>query len=281
MLIATGYHSRLQQLHPEAYERIERHPASYQSALAVFAHSPFLAEEILQHPDWLEELCAGPSLHQSCHSFQFAARLEAALPPGLPDAVHLARFRRRELLRILLRDVRGLAQLPETTGELSHLADAILDVTLARVIAHYARRHGLPSASLSVLAVGKLGGEELNYSSDIDLIFLYAANGDTAGPNVITNKQFAIKVAQLTTERARLAREQADAQALKNAALRRELVPAAEVERAWTDILRQVRSRVLAVPSRLRQAVALPADAVAALDRELRDALTELGRDDD
>ena len=89
------------------------------------------------------------------------------------------------------------------------------------------------------------------------------------------------QIAQLTTERARLAREQADAQALKNAALRRELVPAAEVERAWTDILRQVRSRVLAVPSRLRQAVALPADAVAALDRELRDALTELGRDDD
>ncbi|MCA2962735.1 MAG: glutamine-synthetase adenylyltransferase [Acidobacteriaceae bacterium] len=200
MLIATAYLSRLEQLHPEACERIKRQPSSYQSALAVFAHSPFLAEEILQHPDWLEELCAGPSLHQSCHSFQFAARLEAALPPGLPDAVHLARFRRRELLRILLRDVRGLAQLPETTGELSHLADAILDVTLARVIAHYARRHGLPSASLSVLAVGKLGGEELNYSSDIDLIFLYAANGDTAGPNVITNKQFAIKVAQLTTE---------------------------------------------------------------------------------
>ena len=200
MLIATGYLSRLQQLHPEAYERIERHPASYQSALAVFAHSPFLAEEILQHPDWLEELCAGPSLHQPCHSAQFAARLEAALPPGLPDAVQLARFRRRELLRILLRDVRGLAQLPETTGELSYLADAILDVTLTRVIAHYALRHGLPSTSLSILAVGKLGGEELNYSSDIDLIFLYAANGETAGPNVITNKEFAIKVAHLVTD---------------------------------------------------------------------------------
>lgn len=89
------------------------------------------------------------------------------------------------------------------------------------------------------------------------------------------------QVAALTTERARLAKEQADAQALKNAALRRELVSAADVERTWSDILRQVRSRILAVPSRLRQSVALPAETVAALDRELRDALTELGQVDD
>lgn len=200
MLIATDYFFRLQERHPDAFERLSRQPSAYQSAMAVFAHSHFLAEEVLQHPEWLEELCAGPTLHQSCSADQYADRLEATLPPGLPEAVDLARFRRRELLRILLRDVRGFANLPETTGELSHLADAILDVTLRRAIAHYALRHGLPSASLSILAVGKLGGEELNYSSDIDLIFLYAANGDTAGPAVITNKEFSKKVANLVTD---------------------------------------------------------------------------------
>jgi len=85
----------------------------------------------------------------------------------------------------------------------------------------------------------------------------------------------------LTAERARLAKEQADAQALKNAALRGELVPAADVERAWGDVLRQVRARILAVPSRLRQSLTLaPADADL-IDRELREALTELGNDND
>lgn len=85
------------------------------------------------------------------------------------------------------------------------------------------------------------------------------------------------QVATLTAERARLAREQADQVAMKNAALRGELVPSAEVERTWSDILRQVRARILAVPSRLRQAHSLPGEIAEEMDRELRDALTELG----
>ncbi|WP_158970940.1 DNA packaging protein [Chachezhania sediminis] len=85
----------------------------------------------------------------------------------------------------------------------------------------------------------------------------------------------------LTAERARLAKEQADAQALKNARLRGDLVEAAEVERTWSDTLRHVRSRMLAVPSRLR-ADFPQADAAifTAMDRAQRDALTELGNDD-
>lgn len=90
------------------------------------------------------------------------------------------------------------------------------------------------------------------------------------------------QAAQLTSERARLAKEQADAQALKNAKLREELVDADEVARAWGDVLRQVRARVLAVPSRVR--ADLPAAAPETfdvMDRALRDALTELGHADD
>jgi len=84
----------------------------------------------------------------------------------------------------------------------------------------------------------------------------------------------------LTGERARLARAQADAQELKNAALRKELVKADEVERRWSDILRNLRARILAVPSRLRGALDLSPEQVARIDRELRDALAELGRGD-
>ncbi len=80
-----------------------------------------------------------------------------------------------------------------------------------------------------------------------------------------------------SSERARLVKEQADNAALKNAALRRELVPAAEVEREWSGILRQVRSNVLAVPSRLRQMLPhLTSHDVATVDAELRRILEEL-----
>lgn len=88
------------------------------------------------------------------------------------------------------------------------------------------------------------------------------------------------QVLTLTGERARLARAQADAQELKNATLRSELVPASEVEAAWSDILRQVRARILSVPSRLRQEIKLSPGDVDAFDRELRAALMELGHDD-
>lgn len=88
-------------------------------------------------------------------------------------------------------------------------------------------------------------------------------------------------VVSLTAERARLAKEQADAQALKNAKLRGDLVEASEVERTWSDVLRQVRARVLSVPSRLRADLPqIDALTINALDRALRDALTELGNAD-
>ncbi|WP_236045353.1 MULTISPECIES: DNA packaging protein [Pseudooceanicola] len=89
------------------------------------------------------------------------------------------------------------------------------------------------------------------------------------------------QAAQLTANRARLAKEQADAQAIKNAKARGELLDAADIERRWSDVLRQVRARIMAVPSRLRSDVPdLPPETIAALDRTLRTALTELGNAD-
>jgi phage terminase Nu1 subunit (DNA packaging protein) len=82
-------------------------------------------------------------------------------------------------------------------------------------------------------------------------------------------------------ERARLAKEQADGVALKNAKLRGAVLDATAVEREWSDILRGVRAGVLAVPSRVgaRLPHLAPCD-ISAIDREVRDALAELGRDD-
>jgi len=83
----------------------------------------------------------------------------------------------------------------------------------------------------------------------------------------------------VAAERARLAKEQADHAEMKNQMLRRELVKAEEVEREWSGLLRQLRSRILAAPSRIRQALPhLTRADVQTIDAELRRALEELGR---
>ena len=135
----------------------------------------------------------------------YRERLYSFLGAGVPSAVDFARFRRRQLLRILLRDVLGAATLSNVTEELSNLADAILDVAYRRIRAELVARHGEPRledgtlCGFSVISLGKLGGKELNYSSDIDLMFVYGGNGETDGPAVLTNKEFYKKVANQYT----------------------------------------------------------------------------------
>lgn len=81
---------------------------------------------------------------------------------------------------------------------------------------------------------------------------------------------------ELTEQKTRLAREQADRAEMQNAIARRELIPAAEVEREWALVLRDVRAAMLAVPPRVQQRLGhLTAHDVAAVDREIREALLE------
>jgi phage terminase Nu1 subunit (DNA packaging protein) len=87
------------------------------------------------------------------------------------------------------------------------------------------------------------------------------------------------QILDLTQERARLAREQADGQELKNRQSRKELLPAADVEREWSDMLRKVRAGILATTSRVRASAGLTAEQAVEMDSELRLALKELGHD--
>src|SRR5438045_9471868 len=83
----------------------------------------------------------------------------------------------REMTRIALRELANVAPLEETTGELSQIAE----VCIRRVFEHwngeFRRRYGSPDAEFAILALGKLGGCELNHSSDVDLLFLYNEEG--------------------------------------------------------------------------------------------------------
>ena len=204
------YFTRLRELQAPAFERLTRSAAGLRYLIAIFTHSHFLAEEVLEHPRWVIDLLEAGDLHRVLDAAEFRMRLEASLPPGLPDPLALAAFRRRQILRIVIRDVLGFGKLPEITVELSALADAIVEVAYTQIHDDLVSRFGRPAfsgepadrpdeAQFSVIALGKLGGIELNYSSDIDLMFLYSGNGATTGPERITNKEFFQRAANQMT----------------------------------------------------------------------------------
>jgi glutamate-ammonia-ligase adenylyltransferase len=87
----------------------------------------------------------------------------------------------REMLRISLREVAEVAELEETTAELSQLAEICVTQVLEYWDADLRKRLGSPNADFAVLAMGKLGGRELNHSSDIDVLFFYSEEGQVSG----------------------------------------------------------------------------------------------------
>ncbi|MBC7926727.1 MAG: glutamine-synthetase adenylyltransferase, partial [Bryobacteraceae bacterium] len=132
-------------------------------------YSRFLSDAVRHHPTWLDDFPDSSALEHGLSARAMANTLDSLLPAGVPEPGTLALFRKRQLVRILLRDVLGFASLPAIAEELSNLADAIIGVAFERIC---------PASTMSVIALGKLGGRELNYSSDIDLMFVF--NGTNA-----------------------------------------------------------------------------------------------------
>jgi len=197
---------------------LNRHPAALHHLLVLFSYSRFLSETLVQQPElvgWLHRpMRRGPEPAESVDHIKSPedlheefARFEA-VSLDLPPSVVLARFKRREYLRITLRDVLGLATLAETALELSHLADVLLERALRISEQKLQNAYGMPQdidtagkrgvARLAILSLGKLGGQELNYSSDIDLMFLYGHDGETSGGSsgAITNAEYFVRLAQ-------------------------------------------------------------------------------------
>jgi glutamate-ammonia-ligase adenylyltransferase len=201
---ALSFLERLHREQLDAFERLAESTTGLQLLIAVSSYSRFLSEAVLTHPEWLGELTLTGALDKLLPVEDLVERLEQMASEegtGIPSAHTLALFRRRQILRVLVRDVTGMAMLPEVTEELSNIADATLDFCYRRIRDDLAARHGLPSdPRFAILSLGKLGGAELNYSSDIDLMFVYGGNGETAGPLVITNKEFHKKLANQLTE---------------------------------------------------------------------------------
>ena len=128
------------------------------------------------------------------------ARGAGSIDALMPD---LRRLRRREMVRIAWRDIGGLADFDETVRDTSDLADAFIDASLTRLHEWQCADLGTPIGhsgepqQLVVLALGKLGASELNFSSDIDLIFTYPENGQTeGGRRSVDNDRFFLQLAR-------------------------------------------------------------------------------------
>lgn len=188
---ASGYQT-------PAYQRILQSPTARQYANQVLLHSRFLTDSLVQHPEWIEELADSGAMFRTFDQADYDLLLSAESMGEPVTPLTLARFRRRHILRIMLRDVLGYGTLGEITSELSHLADAIIEAAWTTILATLAARHGVPEGGFSVIALGKLGGQELNYSSDIDLMFLYERNGEAR--DGFTYKEFFKKAATELTE---------------------------------------------------------------------------------
>ena len=204
---------RLSNEQPRAYRSLTSasQKALLADVLALAAWSPLLATTLEQNPEyfsWLARERGDPRVRSLDELKESLARF-ALTNSSLNPQNLLARFRRRELLRTYLHDIRRSHTLVETMEELSNLADAILDYALSLARQDLDNRYGQPTrtdergrtatAEYCVIALGKLGSMELNYASDIDLVFLYSDDGTTSGigqRGEVSNREYFVKLSE-------------------------------------------------------------------------------------
>jgi glutamate-ammonia-ligase adenylyltransferase len=202
---------RIERDSPTQFKQLFKQPALLADVLALAAWSPLLSTTIEQNPEylaWLSRERTNPRLRTRDELKESLARF-ALTNSSLNPQNLFARFRRRELLRTYLHDIRRSHTLVDTMEELSNLADAILDYALSLAVQDLDNRYGSPrrtdergriaDAEFCVIALGKLGSMELNYASDIDLVFLYSDDGTTSGHGQrgeVTNREYFVKLSE-------------------------------------------------------------------------------------
>lgn len=184
---------------PEIGAVLERDAGLVVSLGRLVVCSPFAAEVLARYPELFAELADSGRLARGNAKGEVGALVAAAARAQAPEAEFMHRLRvvrHRELLRIVWREVNGLAPVTEALRDLSDLADAAIRAALDWAVAALGARHGLPRTDggepcgFGILGMGKLGGFELNFSSDVDLVFVYSESGATDGPRPLSNEEY-------------------------------------------------------------------------------------------
>ncbi|HZS67056.1 MAG TPA: bifunctional [glutamate--ammonia ligase]-adenylyl-L-tyrosine phosphorylase/[glutamate--ammonia-ligase] adenylyltransferase [Burkholderiales bacterium] len=153
--------------HPEALERVAR----------ILGASSWAAEFVTRHPLLLDELLDDRLLHEPPDAAAFAAAARKRLAEAAGDTerrMNLLRdMHQAQVFRLLAQDLAGLLSVERLADHLSALADRVLELVIECAWGELARRHRSDAPRFAVIAYGKLGGKELGYASDLDIIFLY------------------------------------------------------------------------------------------------------------
>jgi len=181
---------------------LESRGRTLETFLQLISTSQYFSDVLAAHPDSLDMLRV--PLRRSPSQRELQEQLQADVDAAFEDSSVLRafrRFRQRQVLRIGSNDIIRDRPLEEITRDISRVADAALEVALCTARRSIANRFGEPHTSAGparcvILAFGKHGGEELNYSSDIDLMFLYDEDGNTQGKRVahLDNAEFFARV---------------------------------------------------------------------------------------
>ena len=158
----------------------------------VLGASEFVTRHAVRYPEWMIALLHSRDLDAPRDRDAYRLSLHRLIPKDNDAAATelstlLRRFRRDEMLRIAWRDLAGRAPFEDILTELSHLADACIESALDVLHEALAKTYGQPAAAdgrplrMLVIGMGKLGARELNFSSDVDLIFAFAQRGQTSG----------------------------------------------------------------------------------------------------
>jgi [glutamine synthetase] adenylyltransferase / [glutamine synthetase]-adenylyl-L-tyrosine phosphorylase len=196
---------------PETLRLLNQHNSLAHYAIVVFGHSRFLGETLIQNTDLLHSLLREKKLDRSLSREEFYEALARFQSRTFETdfSLILSHFKRREYIRIMLRDVLKLAPLAETTAEISALSDVLIEHALREAHTRLRRRFDYPrhldalsrlvDTPFAILSLGKLGGSELNYSSDVDLMYIFG-DGDSAPGAAISAREYFIRLAQQVTE---------------------------------------------------------------------------------
>ena len=188
---------------------IEQFPLGEVALLHLLSVSSICAARLAQDPQilvWLRhpDVCA--DARSRGRMLADLGRVTANASIGAQNFRALRLWKGREMLRIALREVAGVASLEETTAELSQLAEICVTKVFEHWEAELRTRLGSPDAELAVLALGKLGGRELNHSSDIDVIFLYSEEGQVSATSVTMSGSIASRRKSSRPSRRRIRR---------------------------------------------------------------------------
>ena len=204
--LREGVEKALAQLRDhEALAAALKSEAVLRPLVRTLACSPFAARSFTRKPEILAALLEDDRLNRPLANSELPALAGAALESSSQETSFMRElrwYRHREMCRILWRDLNGLSTIEESLGELTALAEACILAALEFARSSVSARHGMPRAAsgepseLAVIGMGKLGGGELNFSSDIDLIFVYSEEGRTDGTVPVDASRFHTLVCQ-------------------------------------------------------------------------------------